>query len=103
MIDAEGLYQAWLEEYGATAYQILGIPGSHWFGLLENGQIPASKIEEIAEIATGRLPRRRNDDDIILYSVECPWRMLRGQRIFTASPRRNIGTVLNLWDTPALA
>ena len=69
VIDAEGLYQAWLEEYGPTAYQILGIPGSHWFGLLEEGKVPASKIEEVADIATGKLPARRDDEEIILYSV----------------------------------
>ena len=105
VIDAEGLYQAWLEEYGPTAYQILGIPGSHWFGLLEDGKIPASKIEEIADIATGKLPGRRNDEEIILYSVggmpveDVAW----ATDLYRAADEQNIGTVLNLWDTPALA
>ncbi|WP_284976714.1 tyramine oxidase subunit B [Arthrobacter sp. efr-133-TYG-104] len=105
VIDAEGLYQAWLEEYGPTAYQILGIPGSHWFGLLEDGKIPASKIEEIADIATGKLPARRDDEEIILYSVggmpieDVAW----ATDLYQAAEDKNIGTVLNLWDTPALA
>jgi ornithine cyclodeaminase/alanine dehydrogenase-like protein (mu-crystallin family) len=105
VIDAEGLYQAWLEEYGPTAYQILGIPGSHWFGLLEDEALPASKIEEIADIATGKLPARRNDDEIILYSVggmpveDVAW----ATDLYRAAEEKNIGTVLNLWDTPALA
>ncbi|MFP3578998.1 tyramine oxidase subunit B [Arthrobacter sp. SIMBA_036] len=105
VIDAEGLYQAWLEEYGPTAYQILGIPGSHWFGLLEDGKIPASKIEEIADIATGKLPARRDDEEIILYSVggmpieDVAW----ATDLYHAAEEKNIGTVLNLWDTPALA
>ncbi|WP_104181903.1 tyramine oxidase subunit B [Arthrobacter sp. B0490] len=105
VIDAEGLYQAWLEEYGPTAYQILGIPGSHWFGLLENGTLPPSKIEEIADIATGKLPGRRDDDEIILYSVggmpveDVAW----ATDLYRVAEERNIGTVLNLWDTPALA
>lgn len=105
VIDAQGLYQAWLEEYGATAYQILGIPGSHWFGLLDNGRIPSSKIEEIADVATGKLPGRRNDDEIILYSVggmpveDVAW----ATDLYRVAEERNIGTLLNLWDTPALA
>lgn len=105
VIDAEGLYQAWLEEYGPTAYQILGIPGSHWFGLLGSGEIAASKIEEIADIATGKLPGRRNDDEIILYSVggmpveDVAW----ATDLYRAAEEKNIGTVLNLWNTPALA
>jgi ornithine cyclodeaminase/alanine dehydrogenase-like protein (mu-crystallin family) len=105
VIDAEGLYQAWLEEYGPTAYQILGIPGSHWFGLLEDGKIPASKIEEIADITTGKLPGRRDDDEIILYSVggmpveDVAW----ATDLYRVAEEKNIGTVLNLWDTPALA
>lgn len=105
VIDAEGLYRAWLEEYGPTAYQILGIPGSHWFGLLEEGKIPASKIEEIADIATGKLPARRDDDEVILYSVggmpieDVAW----ATDLYRTAEEKNIGTVLNLWDTPALA
>jgi ornithine cyclodeaminase len=105
VIDAEGLYRAWLEEYGPTAYQILGIPGSHWFGLLEEGKLPASKIEEIADIATGKLPTRRDDEEIILYSVggmpieDVAW----ATDLYRTAEEKNIGTVLNLWDTPALA
>ncbi|MHA7208606.1 tyramine oxidase subunit B [Arthrobacter sp. MDT1-65] len=105
VIDAEGLYQAWLEEYGPTAYQILGIPGSHWFGLLGNGTLPPAKIEEIADIATGKLPGRRDDDEIILYSVggmpveDVAW----ATDLYRVAEEKGIGTVLNLWDAPALA
>ncbi|MGO1545587.1 MAG: tyramine oxidase subunit B [Gulosibacter sp.] len=105
VIDAHGLYESWLEEYGPTAYQILGIPGSHWFGLVGEGKIPASKIEEIADIATGALPARRNDEEIILYSVggmpveDVAW----ATELYRMAEEKNIGTVLNLWDQPVLA
>ncbi|GAA3784189.1 tyramine oxidase subunit B [Micrococcus endophyticus] len=105
VIDAQGLYDAWLEEYGAQAYQILGIPGSHWFGLVEQGVLPAEKIEEIADIATGALPARRNDEEIILYSVggmpieDVAW----ATDLYRTAEEKGIGTVLNLWETPALA
>lgn len=105
VIDAQGLYDAWLEEYGPVAYQILGIPGSHWFGLVEAGTLPASKIEEIADIATGKLPARQSDDEIILYSVggmpieDVAW----ATELYRTAEEKNIGTILNLWETPALA
>lgn len=105
VIDAHGLYDAWLEEYGPTAYQILGIPGSHWFGLVEEGTIPPAKIEEIADIATGTLPARRNDDEIILYSAggmpieDVAW----ATELYRTAEEKNIGTLLNLWESPALA
>lgn len=105
VVDAHGLYEAWLEEYGPTAYQILGIPGSHWYGLVEDGKLPAEKIEEIADIATGKLPGRRNDEEIILYSVggmpveDVAW----ATELYHIAEQRNIGTILNLWEQPALA
>ena len=105
VIDAHGLYEAWLEEYGPTAYQILGIQGSHWFGLVAEGKIAAAKIEEIADIATGALTARRNDDEIILYSVggmpveDVAW----ATELYRNAEEKNIGTVLNLWDQPVLA
>ena len=105
VLDAQGLYDAWLEEYGPQAYQILGIPGSHWFGLVEQGTLPAEKIEEIADIATGALPARRNDEEIILYSVggmpieDVAW----ATDLYRTAEEKGIGTVLNLWETPALA
>lgn len=105
VIDAHGLYEAWLEEYGDLAYQILGIPGSHWFKLVDEGTISADKIEEIADIAAGKIPGRKNDEEIILYSVggmpveDVAW----ATELYRIAEEKNIGTVLNLWETPALA
>lgn len=105
VIDAHGLYEAWLEEYGPTAYQILGIPGSHWFSLVEEGKIPATAIEEIADIATGKLPTRQNDEEIFLYSVggmpveDVAW----ATELYRVAEEKNIGTVLNLWEQAVLA
>lgn len=105
VIDAHGLYEAWLEEYAEQAYQLLGIPGSHWFTLVGQGKIPATKIEEIADIAIGKIPARKSDDEIILYSVggmpveDVAW----ATELYRNAEEKNIGTVLNLWESPALA
>ena len=58
-----------------------------------------------ADIATGALPARRDDEEIILYSVggmpieDVAW----ATDLYRTAEEKGIGTVLNLWETPALA
>ncbi|KUM29137.1 ornithine cyclodeaminase [Arthrobacter sp. EpRS66] len=105
VLDARGLYDAWAEEYGTQAYQLLGIPGTHFHDLMREGKLSESKLEEIADIATGKIPARRNDEEIILYSVggmpieDVAW----GTDLYQSAEEKNIGQVLNLWETPVLA
>ena len=66
--------------------------------------LPLSSLE-IADIATGKLPARRDHDEVILYSVggmpieDVAW----ATDLYRTAEEKKIGTVLNLWDTPALA
>jgi len=105
VLDARGLYDAWAEEYGTQAYQLLGIPGTHFHDLMREGKLPESKLEEIADVATGKIPARRNDEEIILYSVggmpieDVAW----ATDLYQSAEEKNIGQVLNLWETPVLA
>ncbi|WP_347038780.1 ornithine cyclodeaminase [Glutamicibacter halophytocola] len=105
ILDARGLYDAWAEEYGTQAYQPLGIPGTHFHDLMREGKLPESKLEEIADVATGKIPARRNDEEIILYSVggmpieDVAW----ATDLYQSAEEKNIGQVLNLWDAPVLA
>lgn len=105
ILDARGLYDAWAEEYGTQAYQLLGIPGTHFHDLMREGKLPESKLEEIADVATGKIPARRNDEEIILYSVggmpieDVAW----ATDLYQSAEEKNIGQVLNLWETPVLA
>ncbi|SJM66151.1 tyramine oxidase subunit B [Gulosibacter sp. 10] len=105
VLDARGLYDAWAEEYGTQAYELLGIPGTHFHDLLRAGELPESKLEEIADVATGAIPARRDDEEIILYSVggmpveDVAW----ATELYRTAQERSIGTVLDLWDSPALA
>ena len=43
--------------------------GTHWYELLTDGKPQADQIEEIADIATGTIPARQNEEEIILYSA----------------------------------
>lgn len=40
VLDARGLYNAWAEEYETQAYQLLGIPGTHFHDLMRAGKQP---------------------------------------------------------------
>lgn len=105
ILDARGLYNAWAEEYGTQAYELLGIPGTCFHDLMREGKLPESKLEEIADVATGDIPGRRNDEEIILYSVggmpteDVAW----ATELYRTAKEENIGQVLNLWETPAMA
>lgn len=104
-VDSWRLYDAWAEEYGTDAYQLLGIPGTHWHDLMRAGKLPAARIEEVADIAGGKIPGRNNDEEIILSSAggmpveDVAW----ATDIYRRAEAENIGTVLPLWDQPALA
>src|SRR5699024_2890790 len=105
MVDSWRLYDAWAEEYGEQAYQNLGIIGTHWHDLLSSGKLPAGRVEEIADVATGAVPARRNDEEIILYSAggmpveDVAW----ATDIYRHAVEQQIGTPLNLWQSPVLS
>lgn len=105
VLDYQGLYDAWAEEYGTEAYQLLGIPGTHFHDLMREGKLNPSKLEQIGDISAGRIPARTSDDEIILYSVggmpveDVAW----ATEVYENAKAKGIGTVLPLWETPALA
>ena len=105
VVDSWRLYDAWAKEYEEQAYQNLGIVGTHWHDLMRAGQLPGDRIEEIADIATGAIPSRRGDDEIILYSAggmpaeDVAW----ATEVYRKAPEEGIGVALNLWAAPVLA
>ena len=105
VVDSWRLYDAWAEEYGTQAYENLGIIGTHWHDLYRTGQLDGDEIVEMADIATGDRPKRRYDDEVILYSVggmpveDVAW----ATHVYRTAVEKGIGTTLNLWDSPTLA
>ncbi len=105
VVDAWPLYEAWSEEYGPQAYQKIGIVGNQWHSLIEQGVMPAGKVQNIADIATGALPPRENDEEIILYSAggmpieDVAW----ATEVYRNAVEKGIGVSLNLWDSPTLS
>ena len=105
VVDSWALYEAWAEEYGIQAYEDIGIVGNHWNYLIENGKLPAERVQEIADIATGAIPARQSDDEIILYSAggmpieDVAW----ATEVYHNAIEKGLGISLNLWESPSLA
>lgn len=105
VVDAWKLYEAWAEEYGEQAYEDIGIVGNRWHALIEQGKMPADKVQDIADVAMGTLPGRESDDQIILYSAggmpieDVAW----ATEVYHNAVEKGLGVSLNLWESPALA
>lgn len=104
-VDSWLLYSAWAEEYGEHASERIGIVAQYWHELVTAGTLPFERIEEIADVATGALPGRRSDEEIILYSAggmpveDVAW----ATEVYRTALDKGIGVKLNLWESPALA
>lgn len=91
-------------EYGTQkAYDQIGIIGSRFLALAQQGNFGTDEVEQMGDIAAGRLPGRRGEDEVIVYSVggmpveDVAW----AYEIYQRAQERDLGTVLNLWDVPA--
>lgn len=104
VVDYMGLYDEWHHEYTTqVAYDSIGIIGSRMLKLQHDGHFPREDLQQIGDIAAGRVEGRQSDDEIILYSVggmpveDVAW----AHDIYNYAVENNIGTKLNLWETPA--
>lgn len=104
VVDYMGLYDAWAEEYGDRAYQLLGIPGTHWHDLMRAGKLDQGRVRQMGDICEGIMPARLNNEEIILYSVggmpveDVAW----ATQVYENALIKGIGTTVELWDEPAL-
>lgn len=104
VVDYMGLYDEWHHEYSTqVAYDSIGIIGSRMLKLQHDGHFPREDLQQIGDIAAGRAEGRKSDDEIIVYSVggmpveDVAW----AHDIYNYAIENNIGTKLNLWETPA--
>ena len=103
--DYEGLYSEWFHENGpGQTYKSLGIIGSHWYDMIEESRLDADQISNMGDIASGKVAGRKNDEEIICYSVggmpveDVAW----ATDVYQNALDKGIGTSLNLWDIPTL-
>nr|WP_320192437.1 tyramine oxidase subunit B [uncultured Desulfobacter sp.] len=99
------LYEAWAEEMPYPAYETIPIPAVRCMDLIADGKMEKSQVDDLGDILTGKVPARRDEDEIIIYSVgglpveDVAW----GTTIYRNALEKGVGTKLNLWDTPELA
>lgn len=103
--DCLHLYEAWAEEYPYPSYNIIPIPAVYCMDLVAEGKMKKDNIHDLGDILMGKLPARRNDEEITIYSVggmpveDIAW----GTIVYRNALEKGIGTKLNLWDEPQLA
>lgn len=104
VVDYMGLYDEWHHEYTTqVAYDQIGIIGSRMLKLQHDGHFPREDLQQMGDIAAGRIEGRTSDDEIIIYSVggmpveDVAW----AHDIYNYAVEHNIGTSLNLWEEPS--
>lgn len=105
VVDSYGLYEAWALDAPYPTHNFVGIIGCKFLDLVSEGKMRHWDIEELGAVVEGSADGRRSDDEIVLFSVgglpieDVAW----GTTIYRNAVERGIGTLLPLWDTPALA
>ena len=103
--DCLPLYEAWSEEYPYPTYHTIPIPAVKCMDLITEEKMKTEDIHDLGDILMGKLPARRNDEEITIYSVggmpveDIAW----GTVVYRNAVEKGIGTKLNLWEKPELA
>ncbi|MDD4370493.1 MAG: tyramine oxidase subunit B [Anaerostipes sp.] len=102
VVDNFGLYEAWEEEYPYPTYEKVGIVGSLFTDLIHEGMVKREDIIDISDIIIGKKTGRKNEDEIIIYSVggmpveDIAW----GHEVYKNAKKMGIGMTLPLWEKP---
>ena len=105
VVDNIKLYEAWAEELPYPGFEIVGLIGVHYMDLVHDGKMTLSQIDDLGDILMGKKPGRKDDKEIIIYSVggmpveDVAW----GTIVYRNAIKMGIGKKLNLWDKPAMA
>lgn len=103
--DCLHLYEAWAEEYPYPTFLSIPMPALNCMDLIFEGKMKKEEIHDLGDILMGKLPARRNDKEITIYSIggmpveDVAW----GTIVYRNALKKGIGTKLNLWDKPELA
>ncbi|AFA74342.1 ornithine cyclodeaminase [Gordonia polyisoprenivorans VH2] len=105
VVDNVRLYEAWAEETGHPSHHTIPIIGCKFMDMIHDGAMAADDLVDLGAVAAGDAVGRRSDDEIVVFSVggmpveDVAW----GTVIYRNAVAKGIGTILNLWDSPALA
>ncbi|MFW5686960.1 MAG: ornithine cyclodeaminase, partial [Halanaerobium sp.] len=87
------------------AYETIPIPAVNCMDLVKDGKMKKSQLDDLGDIITGKTPKKRKEDEIVIFSVggmpieDVAW----GTTVYRKAVEKGIGKKLNLWESPALA
>lgn len=102
VVDYKGLYETWAEEYPYPTFDTWFLIGSKFTDMAHDKKLDWSRVENMGTILNGNCPGRKDDDQIIIYSIggmpveDVAW----GKLVYESAKAKGIGTELNLWDKP---
>ncbi len=105
VVDNRKLYESWAEEFVYPSFEMVQIIGAKFTDMIHESKIQKEDVIHLPDIISGDKPARRNDDDIIIYSVggmpveDIAW----GGHVYRNALKMGIGTELPLWDKPDMA
>ncbi|TIC79487.1 ornithine cyclodeaminase [Nocardioides sp. GY 10127] len=105
LVDHRKLYEAWAEEFPYPTYDEIPIIGCHFTDLVHDGLMKEEEIEDIGLLLHAGEARRRDEDEIVLFSIggmpveDVAW----ATRCVATAREKGLGVPLNLWDSPVLA
>lgn len=105
VVDSYGLYEAWAIDAPPPTHHYVGIIGNKFLDLVAEGKLRRWDIEELGPVVDGTNEGRRDDEEIVIMSVgglpieDVAW----GTVIYRNAVERGIGTILPLWDEPAMS
>nr|WP_277925329.1 tyramine oxidase subunit B [Sediminivirga luteola] len=105
VVDNSGMYEAWAAEFPYPTHPEVGIIGTKFTDLIAEGTMDRTQMEDIGAIITGEAPGRKDDEEIVVFSVggmpveDVAW----ATTLYRRAVAEGIGVRLNLWDAPALA
>lgn len=105
VVDNWKMYEAWSEELTTPYWNIMGLIGTKYLDLIDEGLLTKKQIDNLGDITAGKIPGRKSEDEKILFGMggmpvyDVAW----GYQLLQNAKKLGLGTSLNLWEKPDLA
>lgn len=102
VVDNRKMYEAWAVELGYPLREKVCGLGHILMDLIHDGIIPIEKCENLGDIIAGKVPGRKNDEEIIFFGQngQATYDVAWAWECWQQAMKLGLGTVLNLWDKP---
>lgn len=102
VVDNWKLYEAWGDELPHPTYNMFGSLGCLYYDWVEEGIMQIDQLDALGDIIAGKIPGRRNDEEIILFGqagqpvYDVAW----SYEVYRKALELGLGISLNLWQEP---